>query len=166
MKVKPGDRVAVLSPSAAAPQIFPAVHDLGVRRIRELLELEPVEYPTTREQGSAEERAADLMAAYADPGIRAVFATIGGDDQLTVLPHLDPAPFVADPKPYFGYSDNTNVLNWLSCTAYPPTTSARRWCTSRGAAASTPSTSRRCGRRSSRPSTCRSHRSTSSATRS
>ena len=53
------------------------------------------------------------MAAYADPSIRAVLATIGGDDQITVLPHLDPAPFRADPKPFFGYSDNTNLLNWL-----------------------------------------------------
>jgi muramoyltetrapeptide carboxypeptidase LdcA involved in peptidoglycan recycling len=53
------------------------------------------------------------MAAYADPTIRAVFATIGGSDQITVLKHLDPAPFRADPKPYFGYSDNTNLLNWL-----------------------------------------------------
>jgi muramoyltetrapeptide carboxypeptidase LdcA involved in peptidoglycan recycling len=113
MKLKPGDRVAVVSPSFAAPAMFPAVHEQGLRRLRELLDLEPVEYPTTRRQGSPEERAADLMAAYADPTIRAVFATIGGDDQLTVLPHLDPAPFVADPKPYFGYSDNTNLLNWL-----------------------------------------------------
>jgi muramoyltetrapeptide carboxypeptidase LdcA involved in peptidoglycan recycling len=53
------------------------------------------------------------MAAWADPEIRAVFATIGGSDQITVLRHLDPAPFVADPKPFFGYSDNTNLLNWL-----------------------------------------------------
>jgi muramoyltetrapeptide carboxypeptidase LdcA involved in peptidoglycan recycling len=53
------------------------------------------------------------MAAYADPAIRAVLATIGGDDQITVLPLLDPAVFVADPKPFFGYSDNTNLLNWL-----------------------------------------------------
>jgi muramoyltetrapeptide carboxypeptidase LdcA involved in peptidoglycan recycling len=119
MKVKPGDRVAVLSPSAAAPAMFPAIHELGLRRLRELLELEPVEYPTTRRQGTPEERAADLMAAYADPAIRAVFATIGGDDQLTVLPHLDSAPFVADPKPFFGYSDNTNLLNWLSLHGVP-----------------------------------------------
>src|SRR6185295_11614851 len=75
---------------------------------------EPVEYPTTRELGaSPADRAADLMAAYADPAIRAVLATIGGDDQITVLPHLDPEPFRADPKPFFGYSDNTNLSNWL-----------------------------------------------------
>jgi muramoyltetrapeptide carboxypeptidase LdcA involved in peptidoglycan recycling len=114
MKLKHGDRVAIVSPSWAGPGAYPATHDLAMRRIRDLLGLEPVEYPTTRQQGaSPAARAADLMAAYADPAIRAVFATIGGSDQITVLPHLDPAPFVADPKPYFGYSDNTNVLNWL-----------------------------------------------------
>ncbi|MDY7087459.1 MAG: LD-carboxypeptidase [Actinomycetota bacterium] len=114
VKLKPGDRVAVVSPSWAGPGVFPAVQDLALRRIRDELDLEPVEFPTTRTPGaSAADRAADLMAAYADPTIRAVFASIGGDDQITVLPHLDPAPFRADPKPYFGYSDNTNLLNWL-----------------------------------------------------
>ncbi|GAA2491319.1 S66 family peptidase [Winogradskya humida] len=105
--------MAVLSPSFAAPEVFPAVHEQGLRRLRELFGVEPVEFPTTRQAASAQERAADLMAAYADPGIRAVLATIGGDDQITLLRHLDPAPFVADPKPFFGYSDNTNLHNWL-----------------------------------------------------
>jgi muramoyltetrapeptide carboxypeptidase LdcA involved in peptidoglycan recycling len=53
------------------------------------------------------------MAAFADLEIRAVLASIGGDDQLTVLPLLDPAVFLANPKPFLGYSDNTNLLNWL-----------------------------------------------------
>ena len=113
-KATPGDRVAVLSPSFAAPGKFPARHEQGLRRLREEFGLEPVEYPTTRRLGApARDRAADLMAAYADPSIRAVLATIGGDDQITVLRHLDPAPFRADPKPFLGYSDNTNLLNWL-----------------------------------------------------
>ena len=113
-KVRPGDRVAVVSPSFAAPALFPELHEQAMRRLREDFGLEPVEYPTTRRfNATAADRAADLMAAYADPSIRAVLATIGGDDQITVLPHLDPAPFQADPKPFFGFSDNTNLLNWL-----------------------------------------------------
>ena len=77
-KVRPGDRVAVVSPSAAAPARFPAVHALAMRRLREEFGLEPVEYPTTRRlDSSPQDRAADLMAAFADPGIRAVLATIG-----------------------------------------------------------------------------------------
>jgi muramoyltetrapeptide carboxypeptidase LdcA involved in peptidoglycan recycling len=113
-KVRPGDRVAIVSPSFAAPALFADLHEQAMRRLRDDFGLEPVEYPTTRRLAArAADRAADLMAAYADPSIRAVLATIGGDDQITVLPHLDPEPFRADPKPFFGYSDNTNLLNWL-----------------------------------------------------
>jgi muramoyltetrapeptide carboxypeptidase LdcA involved in peptidoglycan recycling len=113
-KVSPGDRVAVLSPAFAAPAVGPEVHEQALTRIREVLGLEPVEYPTTRRLGAtAEERAADVNAAFADPGIRAVLATIGGDDQITVIPHLDADLLRADPKPFLGYSDNTNLLSWL-----------------------------------------------------
>jgi muramoyltetrapeptide carboxypeptidase LdcA involved in peptidoglycan recycling len=112
-KLSPGDRVAVVSPAYAGPADFPAIHEQGLRRLREDFGLEPVEFPTTRRHSPAQARAEDLMAAYGDSSIRAVLATIGGDDQITVLRHLDPKPFIADPKPFFGYSDNTNLLNWL-----------------------------------------------------
>ena len=113
-KAAPGDRVAVLSPSFAAPGFAPEVHEQAMRRLTEVTGLVPVEYPTTRRlDASAQDRAADLNAAFADPEIRAVLATIGGEDQITVVPHLDPAVVRADPKPFLGYSDNTNLLNWL-----------------------------------------------------
>ncbi|WP_067350071.1 S66 family peptidase [Microbacterium hydrocarbonoxydans] len=113
-KPVPGDRVAVLSPAFAAPAVAPELHEQALRRLREGTGLIPVEYPTTRRlDASPEERAADVNAAFADPGIRAVIATIGGDDQVLVVPHLDDALAVADPKPFCGYSDNTNILNWL-----------------------------------------------------
>ena len=113
-KARPGDRVAVLSPSFAAPGAAPAVHEQAMRRLTEVTGLIPVEYPTTRQLGaSPQARAADLNAAFSDPEIRAVLATIGGEDQITVVPHLDADAVRADPKPYVGYSDNTNILNWL-----------------------------------------------------
>ena len=113
-KAAPGDRVAVLSPSFAAPGFAPEVHEQAMRRLTEVTGLVPVEYPTTRRlDATARDRAADLDAAFADPTIRAVLATIGGEDQITVVPHLDPAVVRADPKPFLGYSDNTNLLSWL-----------------------------------------------------
>jgi muramoyltetrapeptide carboxypeptidase LdcA involved in peptidoglycan recycling len=113
-KPRPGDKVAVLSPSFAAPGVAPAVHEQAMRRLTEVTGLIPVEYPTTRRvDATPRDRAADLHAAFADPGIRAVLATIGGEDQITVIPHLDATVVHADPKPFLGYSDNTNLLAWL-----------------------------------------------------
>lgn len=113
-KPRPGDRVAVISPSAGLPGLFPHPYELGLRRLREEFGLEPVEYPSTRKLGAtAEERAADIHAAFADPSIKAVLATIGGEDQITVLPYLDRELIRANAKPFFGYSDNTNLLLFL-----------------------------------------------------
>ncbi|MFJ5548781.1 S66 peptidase family protein [Streptomyces sp. NPDC093225] len=113
-KPSPGDSVAVLSPSAGLPGLFPTPYELGLRRLTEEFGLVPVEYPTTRRTGaSPEDRAADIHAAFADPAITAVFASIGGNDQIRVLPHLDRELIRANPKPFFGYSDNTNLLAFL-----------------------------------------------------
>jgi muramoyltetrapeptide carboxypeptidase LdcA involved in peptidoglycan recycling len=113
-KPQPGDRIAILSPSNGNPSRFPHVHELGLRRLRDDLGLVPVEYPTTRARRSTPaERAADLHAALADPSITSIMATIGGDDQITVLRHLDLDLFQAHPKPFFGSSDNTNLLNFM-----------------------------------------------------
>ena len=113
-KLRSGDRVAILSPAFAAPAVAPEIHKQALRRLTELTGLIPVEYPTTRQlDASPEARAADVNAAFADASIRAILATIGGDDQITVVPRLDADLAKADPKPFVGYSDNTNILNWL-----------------------------------------------------
>ena len=113
-KLVAGDRVAVLSPSFAAPGFAPAVHEQAMTRLAAATGLVPVEFPTTRRlDASPEDRAADVNAAFVDPTIRGIVATIGGDDQVTVIPHLDPALAVADPKIFLGYSDNTSLSNWL-----------------------------------------------------
>lgn len=113
-KARPGDRVAVLSPSFAAPAIAPEVHEQAMRRLQEVTGLVPVEYPTTRQLGATPaDRARDLNAAFADPSIRGVLATTGGEDQITVIPHLDSNAVIADPKPFLGTSDNTNLHSWL-----------------------------------------------------
>jgi muramoyltetrapeptide carboxypeptidase LdcA involved in peptidoglycan recycling len=119
-KLKAGDKVAVLSPSFAAFGRFPDVYELGLSRLRDVFGLIPVEYPTTRKIGaSGEERAADLIAAFEDPEIKAVIATIGGDDQITYIKNLPPGPFSKNPKPFFGYSDNSHFENFLWLNGIP-----------------------------------------------
>ncbi len=113
-KAQPADFIAVLSPSFAAPGAFPAVHEQAMRRLTEVTGLVPVEFPTTRQlDASPKARAADINAAFADPAIRAILAVIGGEDQITVIPHLDTDLALNDPKPFLGTSDNTNLHNWL-----------------------------------------------------
>lgn len=51
-KPSAGDRVAVVSPSFAAPGFAPAVHEQAMKRLREVTGLVPVEYPTTRKLGA------------------------------------------------------------------------------------------------------------------
>lgn len=113
-KPAPGDRVAVVSPSAGLPAIFPGPFELGLQRLRDEFLLEPVEYPATRVMDATPAaRADDIHAAFADPAIAAVIASIGGDDQIKMLRHLDAELLRANPKPFFGYSDNTNLLHYL-----------------------------------------------------
>ena len=104
-KASSGDRIAVVSPSFAAPGLAPAMHEQALARLAELTGLVPVELPTTRQLGgSPQERARDLNEALADPSIRAILASVGGEDQITVIPHLDADLVRADPKPLLGHS--------------------------------------------------------------
>src|SRR5260370_19809656 len=70
-KVHPGDKVAVLSPSSGLPEMYPAVYEQGLQRLREIFHLEPVEYPTTlMMHSSPQDRALDIHTAFSDPEIK------------------------------------------------------------------------------------------------
>lgn len=112
-RLRPGDLVAVLSPSWGGPAAFPATFEAGLRALEEL-GLRVREYPSTRApRASVEERVDDLHAAFADPEVRAVVASIGGDDAALLLPKLRPEVLTRDPKIVLGYSDTTALLSWL-----------------------------------------------------
>ena len=114
-KASHGDRIAIVSPSFAAPGIAPAIHEQALARLESLTGLVPVELPTTRRLGAtARERAADIMEAFTDETIRAILATIGGDDQIIVIPHPDAETIANHPKPFIGYSDNTHLHHFLT----------------------------------------------------
>ncbi len=119
-KLKVGDTVGIVSPSFAAPGMWPHMYELGLKRVREVFGLNPIDYPATAKLGaSGEERTADLVAAFTDPNIKAVIASLGGDDQITYIKNLPTEPFTQNPKPYFGYSDNTHFMNFLWLNGIP-----------------------------------------------
>lgn len=116
--LNPGDRVAIVSPSSGMAHLFPWVYEQGLKRIKEVFQLNPVEFPTARRSPeylskNPKARAEDINAAFADPSIKAVFTTIGGNDQIRILPFLDKEVIAANPKIFLGYSDCTNLQLFL-----------------------------------------------------
>ena len=119
-KLQAGDKVAILSPSYAASGHWPHIHELGLQRLREVFSLEPVVFPATANLAATnEEKAADLIAAFLDPTIKAVVATLGGDIQVEYVKNLPDEPFRNNPKMFFGYSDNTHFMNHLWLNGMP-----------------------------------------------
>jgi muramoyltetrapeptide carboxypeptidase LdcA involved in peptidoglycan recycling len=113
-----GDKVAVVAPGSNRATDFPHVYELGLERLREVFDLEPVEFPTATKDAEylydhPEERAQDVMDAFADPEIRGVVTTIGGFDQIRILKHLDPEVLRENPTRFYGISDNTNLACYL-----------------------------------------------------
>lgn len=114
----PGSVIAVLSPSWGGPAAFPAVFDAGLAVLHRL-GYRTKEFPTTRATAAwldahPEARAQDFNAAFADPEVALVVASIGGSDAVRILAHLDLELILAHPKPVWGYSDATAYLTWLN----------------------------------------------------
>lgn len=108
--LRPGDRVAVVSSSWGGPATFPAPYEAGLAVLRDELGLDVVEAPTARM--SADElarnprlRAETMNELFVDDSIRAIIASIGGDDAVRILPWLDTDLAVTHPKIVLGYSD-------------------------------------------------------------
>ena len=109
-----GDRIAVVAPASNRATDFPHVYELGLERLREVFDLEPVEYPTASKSADSladhpAERARDVMDAFEDPEIGGVISTFGGNDQIRILDHIDPDVLCENPTRFYGYSDNTHL---------------------------------------------------------
>lgn len=116
--LKPYDKVAIISPSSGMPFLFPWVYEQGLDRLSKIFQLEPIEFPTARQSPeylsrNPKARAEDINRAFADPSIKGIIATIGGNDQIRILPYLDKKIISANPKIFMGYSDCTNLHLFL-----------------------------------------------------
>lgn len=95
--------------SDAVPRLCAFLESLGLRTV-----VFPSLYQTAAGTPQpAERRAADIQAAFASPEVDAVFDLTGGDGANVVLPHLDLRKIAHTPKPFFGYSDVSALLNPL-----------------------------------------------------
>lgn len=115
--LKPGDRVAVVSPASACAR---EELDAGVAELRRL-GFDPVydDSVFAREAGylagTPELRAGAFLRFWRDPAVRALIAARGGYGSVHLLPLLDREAILASPKLFIAYSDNTSLLSWLTC---------------------------------------------------
>ena len=115
LALKRGSKVAVVSPASAASADLVT---LGVERLRGF-GYEPVVMPHALARGplyyagTADERVADLHAAFANPSIDGVICTRGGWGSAELLPLLDPELIRANPKAFVAYSDHSSLHSWF-----------------------------------------------------
>jgi muramoyltetrapeptide carboxypeptidase LdcA involved in peptidoglycan recycling len=110
--LRPGDLLASVSLSWGGPSVFPYRYEAGKRQLEQAFGVKVVEsrHALSDHEWLAshpEARASDLMEVFADPSIKGIVSTIGGDDSIRILPFLDLAVIHENPKILLGYSDTT-----------------------------------------------------------
>ncbi len=66
-----------------------------------------------RSAGTAEQRAADFMAAFTDPDVDAILSAGGGATSWELLPLLDAGTISRHPKPFLGHCENLWLHQYL-----------------------------------------------------
>ena len=117
-RLQAGDTVATISLSWGGPGTFPHRYEAGKGQLQKEFALKVMETRhALREDAwlhnNPKARADDLMNAFADPSIKAIISTIGGDDSIRILPYLDLDVIRSNPKIFMGFSDTT--ITHLAC---------------------------------------------------
>ncbi|MEM8531554.1 MAG: S66 peptidase family protein [Chloroflexota bacterium] len=111
-KLEPGDTVATIALSSGMAQQFPHRYLAGKQQLQDTFGMHVIEsrYALKDDKWLArnpQARAEDLMETFANPSIKAIISTIGGDDSIRMLPYLDLNVIRDNPKVFMGYSDTT-----------------------------------------------------------
>lgn len=109
-----GDTVALVTSSGSAASNYPHVVEVAMQRMRDEFELCPILSKHAMSPSiSMQQRADDLHDSFQRDEVKAVFSMIGGDCQTAMIPFLRDEIFLQNPKPFFGFSDNTNFSAYL-----------------------------------------------------
>lgn len=119
-KLQKGDKIMVVAPSRGLKLIGQDCREIALKRFNEMgltVEFAP---NTTDENwnalgcGSVKQRADDIMTAFKDKSVKAIFTVIGGFNSNQILAHLDYDVIKANPKFICGFSDITAVLETIT----------------------------------------------------
>ncbi len=116
-KLQKGDTVGVVATSFPFPKDETSDYFLQYKKgVRELesMGFKVKEGKNLRKSkwwfaGTPEERASDINLMFADPEIKAIIVHDGGQSAIAILEHIDYQLVKANPKPFIGFSDITNI---------------------------------------------------------
>lgn len=115
-KLQKGDNVMIVAPSRGLKLIGQDCRQIATERFQNMglhVEFAP---NTTDENwnmlgtGSIEQRVEDIMTAFKDKSVKAIFTVLGGFNSNQILSHLDYDVIRENPKIICGFSDITAVL--------------------------------------------------------
>lgn len=116
-KLKKGDEVRVIAPARSIMLIGEETRKIAEKRFADLgLKLTFGKH-TLEENAdmfmsdSIENRVADVMEAFADKNVKAIFTVIGGFNSNQLLDYLDYDVIAKNPKIFCGFSDITSIAN-------------------------------------------------------
>lgn len=116
-KLKKGDEVRVVAPARSIKLIGPETREIAQKRFADLgLKLTFGKH-TLEENAdmflsdSVENRVEDIMEAFADKNVKAIFTVIGGFNSNQLLDYLDYDIIAKNPKIFCGFSDITSIGN-------------------------------------------------------
>ncbi|WP_105614556.1 S66 family peptidase [Vallitalea okinawensis] len=113
-RLKKGDKISIVSLSWGGLGDEDFIHKFNIAkdRLEHEFGLEVVCMPHALKGSDfvsqhPELRAKDLMDAFLDESISAIFCAIGGDDTIRILPYINFETIRNNPKIFMGYSDST-----------------------------------------------------------
>jgi muramoyltetrapeptide carboxypeptidase len=112
-RLQPGDTIALVNPSGAIYERAP--YEVAHETLRALgFKVKEGEHLRARRghfAGTDAQRAGDINAAFADPGVQGLLALTGGSGGGRILPLIDYAAITRQPKFIGGFSDLTALIN-------------------------------------------------------
>ncbi|MEO6131686.1 MAG: S66 peptidase family protein [Saprospiraceae bacterium] len=113
-----GDKIATISLSWGGAGEIPHRYQIGKRQLEENFGVTVIETKNALRSAdwlykNPQARAEDLMEAFSDNSIKAIFSNIGGEDSIRILPFIDLSIITKNPKIFLGFSDTT--ITHLTC---------------------------------------------------
>ncbi len=121
-KLQKWSKIAIVSSSWWWPWTIPHRYNNWIKQLKEQFWVEIIEMENAKKDpefvyNNPKKRAEDLMNAFLDPNIDAIFSSIWWDDSIRILPYIDFDIIKNNPKIYMGYSDST-ITNFICYKAW------------------------------------------------